>query len=141
MIDTSPASGSRSLPSSSSSAVVASRPAKTPKLIRISRPAGSCSTANAMASSTCIETRITGSAVCLTLARFPAELPHGYDDSEHSPAGEHGHVGALLPDLMAVQIDGIDRVEQVFQRQHVTDRAQDARVLARRPERAGQEGH
>src|SRR3954454_20255273 len=136
MIATSPASGTSSGPSSSSSALVASRPAKTPKLIRISSPAGSSSTANAMASSTCIETRITGRAPALTLARLPAELPNVYEDPDHAPARNDRQVGAYVPQRMPVEIDGVDRVEQVFQRQDVADCLQHARIVARLAERA-----
>src|SRR5919197_1478297 len=122
----SPASATRSLPSSSSSAVVASRPAKTPKLMRISSPLGSCSTTKAMAFSICIERRITCLAGDLTLPRFPAEIPQRNSDSEGPPAGEDG--------------DGHRQHEHVHDGRRPFERANDAGDCEPEPgERAGAE--
>src|SRR4030095_13433472 len=57
----------------------------------------------------------------LTLARLPAELSQRDEDPERSPACEHGDVGGLTPELVPIQIDRVDRIEQVLQRQGVAD--------------------
>src|SRR4029079_9979457 len=141
MIETAPASGTSSLPSSSSSAVVASRPAKTPKLIRISRPAGAWSTSKAMMFSTCITSRMYRPGPKLTLSRLPAEIPHGHHDSECPPGGQDGDRRRLVPELLPMQVDRVDGVDEVLQWQDVSDCAQILRVVGGRPERAGEEGH
>src|SRR5262249_32970893 len=113
-IETSPASGTRSFPRSSSSAVVASRPARIPKLTRISRPDGSCSATNAIAFSTCIETRIPGPGSGLTLDRLPAKTTDCDERSTHAPGGEHGDRAGARPDLLAVEVDGVDELDEVL---------------------------
>src|SRR5712691_5157398 len=140
-IETSPASGTNSLPSSSSSAAVASRPAKTPKLTRISRPAGSCSTAKAMAFSTCINNPYYRAGPRLTLARHPAKSAQCNNHSEKPPTGQHGHGRGLVPELLAVQVDAVDQVQEVLQREDVADRAEHFRVMPCRAEGPRQKRH
>src|SRR5262249_49752239 len=122
-IETSTASGTRSFPRSSSSAVVASRPAKIPKLTRISRPDDSCSAMNAIAFSTCIETGIPGLGQRLTFHRLPAKTTDRHERPAHAPGGEDGDRAGTRPDLLAVQVDGVDELDEVLERQDGADRA------------------
>src|SRR5262245_12679338 len=140
-IESSPVSGTRSFPRSSSSAVVAWRPEKIPKLTRISRPDGSCSATNAIAFSTCIETRIPWLGPGLTLHGFPAKTTDRHEGSAHAPGGEDGDRARARPDLVAVQVHGVDELDEVLQRQDGADRAQRGRIVRGGPEAAGEERH
>src|SRR5215218_915761 len=150
MIETSPTSSSSQPARRSISAAVAARPAKTPKLTRISRPGASrpC-TLKVLVGSVCIilvfnahaPLRVAPKPRRLPLSGLPAEPPQRHERPRGAP-GEHDEQRpALLPDRLAVEVDPGHGVDQVLQREHLRDRAQDVRVVARRPESARQEGH
>ena len=52
----------------------------------------------------------------LTLPWLPAEFPQGNHDAEQSPAREDAYRGRLVPQFLTVEVDRVDRVEQVFER-------------------------
>src|SRR3954453_17481901 len=140
-IATSPTLGRSALASSSISAGVAPRPAKTPKFTRNSTPGGSTyRTQNAICGSTLITSRIAARRRNLTLARLPAEIAQRDDHAGEAPGGDHGHVRALRPDRLVVQHHVADQPQEVRQRQHVGDRAQELREVLGREECARDEG-
>src|SRR6476661_10190583 len=148
--DTIAKDGARSLSASASSSIsagVACLPAKTPKLTRISMPGSSWSrTRSEIAGSSKIGLMpdsypAGGTQTLLTLSRLPAELEDREDQARDSPGGEDCQRLRLRPDAVAVQVYGIDELDEVRERQHVTDRAENSRVAPRRSERATQERH
>src|SRR5262249_61532741 len=108
---------------------------------RISRPDGSCSATNAISFSTCIETRIPGPGSGLTLDRLPAKTTDCDERSTHAPGGEHGDRAGARPDLLAVEVDGVDELDEVLQRQDGADRAQHRRIVRRGPQPPRQPRH
>src|SRR6266540_2610267 len=137
----SPSSGRSSWASSSISAGVASRPAQIPKLTRTSRPGASgLATENAILGSAYMLLAFPSSRA-LTLLRLPAEAAHGDEQAGQAPGGDHGDVGPVGPDLLAVEQDVLHQPDEVGERQQLGDDLQDARIRVRRPERAGEEGH
>src|SRR5258708_9550971 len=128
---------------SSISAGVACRPAKTPKFTRTSSAGRSCEwTRKAIRGSTSIlmpswyrRNRN------LTLARLPAELPDGYGERAGAPGREHPERRRPRPDQLPAQVDRVDDVDEVLERQDVADHAQEVRIVPGRPERARDERH
>src|SRR3954447_17533771 len=133
--------------SSSISAGVACRPAKTPKLTRTSIPGSSCSrTRREMAGSSsngfmCCSYPDGRTPNALTLPRLPAELEDREDQPSQSPGCEDCQRLRLRPDGVPVEVDGVHELDEVRERQHVADRAEDGGITLRRPERAAQERH
>src|SRR5919204_6957022 len=138
--ETSSSSGTSACASSSSSAGVASRPAKTPKLTRISRPGTSCVRVTNASSGSMAEP-LPGSHQNLTLSRLPAEAPQRYDDSPHRPHSHHTQCPRPCQKPVPAEVDRLHDVDEVLERQCVADRAQEARIAPRRAERAGEERH
>src|SRR5438034_3469451 len=128
-MDAAPASGTSSFPRSSSSADVASRPAKTPKFTRISNPAFSCSVTNAIAFSTCIERRIAAERGVLTLDGLPAEPSECDDGAREPPRYEDGDRARLRPQTLTMEIDRVDDLDEVLHRQDGRDRLQHLRIV------------
>src|SRR6476646_5117561 len=97
--------------SSSISAGVACRPAKTPKLTRISMPGSSWSrTSSEMAGSSKMgfmpDSYPAGrTQTLLALTRFPAELEDREDQARHAPGAEDSQRFRLRPDALSVQVD------------------------------------
>src|ERR671934_1812172 len=142
-IETSPTFGRSALARSSISAAVAPRPAKTPKFTRTSTPGGSISrTQNASCGSLTICNSYYLRRLDLTsLMRLPAEIAKSDDHACNAPSGHDSHVRALRPDLVPVQHHVAHETQEVGQRQHVGDSAQNGREMVRREEGAGDERH
>src|SRR5436190_23633257 len=117
---------------SSISAGVASRPANTPKLTRISSAGGSkVLVAKAIAGSTDpIVLRGFPLRKKLTLARRPPESADCDDRSEEAPGEERGHVSGSVPDLVTLPDDVEDELDEERQREDIRHRLQPPRVVA-----------
>src|SRR5579859_1498715 len=131
--------------SSSISAGVACRPAKTPKLTRTSMPGSSCSrTRSEMAGSSTsgfMPCPFSGAANSLTSVRLPAEPERREGQARDAPGAEDGECSGLRPEPLPVQVNGVHQLDEVLERQHVPDRAEEGGVVARGAERARQERH
>src|SRR5215207_11051869 len=106
--------------SSSISAGVASRPANTPKLTRISSPGGSKvlvarAITGCSGDPTARDSFPPGSK--LILARSPAKRAQGEDHAGEPPGGHDRDVRLPVPDLLAAHGDGGDQLDEVRQRQ------------------------
>ncbi len=117
---------------SSISAGVALRPANTPKLTRTSRRGLVRESAHA-------EMRSPGS---VSVSRGSHRNLNTATTSPATPqAASTPMAGGFVQNRVAVQIDRVDEVDEVLERQHVADRAQERRIVARRPEGAREERH
>src|ERR1700755_323421 len=126
--------------SSSISAGVAWRPAKTPKLTRTSIPGSSCfctrsEIAGSFSKGPILVFPLTHPGEVLTLSRLPAELEHREDEAPGAPGRKHGQIERLRPDGVAVQVDGVHEVDEVLEGQYVADGPQDLGIAVRRSER------
>src|SRR6266516_5389700 len=77
----------------------------------------------------------------LTLSGLPAESAYCHSHSEEPPGGQDGYGEGLVPELLPVEIDALDQVEEVLQRQNGADRAEHLRVVTGRTGGSGEEGH
>src|SRR6266545_1267221 len=77
----------------------------------------------------------------LTLSRLPAESAQCNSHSEQSPAREDAYCEGPVPELLAVEIDAVDQIQEVLQREDSADRPEHLRVIARGAEGSREEGH
>ena len=136
-------SASTTRPRSSSSAGVASRPEKTPKLILISMCGRSRPfEANAIGAGSRGPWDLSSPfRRFYALPRLPAEARGPRNRPERAPGGEHGHSRALVPDLTIAEDDvARQRMKYVSgSTSAITSRKR--RIRVSRPERAGDERH
>src|SRR5436190_7336857 len=77
----------------------------------------------------------------LTLSRLPAESAHCHSHAEESPRGKDADGQGLVPELLSVEVDALDQVQEVLQRENGPDRTEEAWIVAGRAEGSGEKGH
>src|SRR5207244_4960520 len=116
-----------------------------PKLTLISRPGTSCVRVT-KASSGSMAGPLPASLVDLTLSdltlsRLPAEAKARDEDSTGRPGRHHAERSRSRPQRVAAEVDPLHHLDEVLERKHVADRAQERGIAPRRAERAREERH
>src|SRR5207247_6839296 len=75
----------------------------------------------------------------LPRSRLPAEVARRDEEPGDPPGGNGGDRAALGPDLLVVEVDRVDDVEEVRERQHIGDPLEHREVVARGAVGAGQD--